>query len=431
VKDGWVQPSTEIALIERIVTECPRRVAGSPSERRAQEILASEFVALGLDTGWHDFEFTRSIYASLALHFGLALAASGLLLADFAWPAFALHAVVALSYGLESTKRLLILRRLLPRIRSQNLVATAAASAPLRRRVVVIAHADAAPTGLVFHPAVIRAATKEPPWPWLRFLRKSLGLATASVVGLAALDVLAGLAGSVGPAISSAAMALSLPAAITLALNLDVVLRDQIVPGANDNLTGCAGAVALARRLLAHRPGDVELVFVATGAEEAGTGGSWALARDRLASGAWTPAETVVLGIDGLSNGDLYYFEEGELLPIRMSPALEEVIQNVAAAHPGRTPVGRFQIPSGATDALAFVVRGYPAVTLGCVDPEIGAPRHYHLPSDTPANLDHDQLSRSIDFAEAVVRRLLAGHSPAVPATPAEHAGAALGSDRA
>jgi hypothetical protein len=49
---------------------------------------------------------------------------------------------------------------------------------------------------------------------------------------------------------------------------------------------------------------------------------------------------------------------------------------------------------------------GWPGIALVCIDPDIGAPRHYHHPTDTPDNLDMTQFVLSVDYIEAVVRRL-------------------------
>jgi hypothetical protein len=51
-------------------------------------------------------------------------------------------------------------------------------------------------------------------------------------------------------------------------------------------------------------------------------------------------------------------------------------------------------------------VNGFQAVSLTCIDKTIGAPRHYHHPTDTWTNIDDVQLDASIDFAERLIRRL-------------------------
>ena len=383
--------------IAQIIDACPRRVAGSASERQAHERMARDAEALGLSVELTPLRFNRSIYANMALHFGLATCATALL---FWWPAAALllHLLVGVSYWLDATKRWALLRRLLPWHASQNLVATAPARGPLRHRLVLVAHIDAAFTGWIFHPTMIKLATTPPPLRALGFMRKSMWVATLSVFGLALVD---GAALALGPRLPlmAAAALLTIPPLLTSLMNGQVVLRDEVVPGANDNLSGCWAALELARRLRPDCPQDVELVVVATGCEEAGTGGSWALAQQRL--GVWAPEQTTILGIDSLSNGQLHYFIEGELL---MQPPPSRLVQLIQERSPGVKP---FEIPSGATDALPFLARGYEAISFGCVDEAIGAPRHYHWPTDDVAHLDLAQLHASVDQIERVARAVI------------------------
>ena len=120
---------------------------------------------------------------------------------------------------------------------------------------------------------------------------------------------------------------------------------------------------------------------------------------------SWEPARTTVIGVDTLSGGVLHYFEEGELLSIPVPRRLESLVNTTLPE------VAKYPIPSGATDALPFLVRGYDAMTFGCVDPDIGAPRNYHFPTDDVAHLDFDQLARSLDQIERFLRALMRDES--------------------
>jgi hypothetical protein len=85
---------------------------------------------------------------------------------------------------------------------------------------------------------------------------------------------------------------------------------------------------------------------------------------------------------------------------------LEAAIQATNEQQPTAKPVTKHVIPIGASDALPFLVRGWQAVTLTCINPALGAPRHYHQVTDTWSNLDVMKLHASIDFAERLTRRL-------------------------
>jgi hypothetical protein len=124
----------------------------------------------------------------------------------------------------------------------------------------MVGHADAAPTGWIFRPNVIRAATNNYyPRPF-RFLRKQL-VGAIIAMGVLALHDLMAIA-QPGQWMPVLFFGLTAACAIPFLLNMQLVLRNQIVPGASDNLTGCVSLPVLAKRLAETKPDDVELVFV-------------------------------------------------------------------------------------------------------------------------------------------------------------------------
>jgi putative aminopeptidase FrvX len=195
---------------------------------------------------------------------------------------------------------------------------------------------------------------------------------------------------------------------VTFLLNLDVSLRNHVVPGAADNLSGCTASIELAHRLVGSLPDDVELVIVISGSEEAGTGGAVRLAQQLEASGEWKKEDTFIIGLDTLCAGTLRYLEEGELWPIAVPKKMMEAIEktNAESEKAGGVKATEFVVPSGASDALPFLVRGWDTVCLSCIDPYIGAPRNYHSPTDTWKNIDEKELESSIDYSERFLRTL-------------------------
>lgn len=390
-------------FIARIVTACPKRMPTSDDERRAHSMIRSEMEAIGLETEVHDFTFNRDLYATLALHFGLG-ALGSLVARRSPLAGFVLHAVSAASYALDSSHKAMVLRRLFPFRPSQNVLGTLRARGTPRRRVVFLAHTDAAFTGKVFDPRFVKMfGSKSGP------LYKSLRVTTAALAALAALDLVE-MAGHRSRAISALRTVLTIPSLVAAGLNADVVRRGEIVPGAMDDLSGVAGMLLLAKRLRAVKPDDVELVFVATGCEEAGLGGARALAKDRAA--VWSKDNTVIVGLDGLCNGDLCWFQEGEIFDVPLVDWLEGALQRTSASAERFVEVQPFSIPVGGTDAIPFAIAGWPAVTLGCVDRTRNMPRHYHWPTDTPENLEADKIPFCVDYAEALSTSFWARDEP-------------------
>lgn len=372
----------------------PTRLTGGPGERAAHDAIAERLRASGFRIDWQDFRFPRHIYGSLALHFGLALVFAAL---AFRWPIVAAlgHAVIAVSFYAETTLRRHLLRALWPRVDTRNLLATWPAQGPVTKRIVCLAHVDSAFTGLMFHPPILKVLTKPPPKA-LGFMQKQLLLPFVCLIVLVAVE-LSGVVHPVGQAI------LSIPLFLVFVFNADILARNTVVPGAADNLSGCAAQVVLGEAWARSAPPGVELVLAFTGAEEAGTGGAAHLARTMKS--AWSPDVTEVLVLDTLSNGELFILEEGEIFARSVPPTLAAAIGR-AAVEVGEPEPPIFTIPAGATDALVFLIEGYRAAAMTCIDRDYGAPRNYHHPNDTAANVDPVQLGKSTRVAAEVLRQL-------------------------
>ncbi|MBW2457722.1 MAG: M20/M25/M40 family metallo-hydrolase [Deltaproteobacteria bacterium] len=402
-EDGPRERDTAYRLIERLVAEFPRRRAGSAEERQALDLVAAELDEAGFDTHIEPFEFCDNLYRVIALHFGLGTVGS-LLGRRAPLAALALH-LGAASYWQRSALRTPVVHPLLPRGRSHNLLGTLPATDAPALRLVIPAHIDGGFAGQVFSSGVINdllAAISH--GPVAKVLDQPLALATYSQLGLAALDALALMGLGRGRATRWLRRGLTIPGLVTLLLSAEVAIRDDIVPGANDDLSGVAGALMLARRLAPTKPANVEIVVAITGAEEVGLAGARALAE----AGCWGRDTTVVVALDGLTNGALHFFVEGELERTALPGWIEEVLGQVIVGDPRFADVTRHHVPVGGTDAYAFRQRGYDGVCIGCVDPRLGTPKHYHQHSDVPDNLDMDQLMISVDFAEQLCRAIIA-----------------------
>jgi hypothetical protein len=382
-----------VATLHWLASIAPTRLTGTPAEKRVQEAIAERLTPSGFVARWQPFRFPRHIYGSLALHFGLALA---LLAVAPRAPRLAAagHLLVALSFFSEAVWRRHLLRKLWPTVATQNLVLTRPADGGFRRRVVLIAHTDSAFTGLMFHPALLRAVAKPPP-RFLPFLRKQLALPFVALLAFAGLELAA-----IAPP-PWVTVVLALPLGLVFLFNVEIVVRNRPVPGAADNLSGCAAQIVIGEAWARGPVPGVELVLAFTGAEEAGTGGAATLAR----SCGWNADDTEILVLDTLSNGALHMLEEGELFRVRIPERLASAAQAAArdAELPEPTP---YVVPAGATDALPFLVAGFRAMALTCVDPDQHAPRNYHHPLDTADRVDPVQLEASTRLALHLVGRL-------------------------
>jgi Peptidase family M28 len=392
-------------LIGRIIEKCPRRQATGDDEKRAQEMMAEEFERLGLDVNTETFRFNDSLYKNQALHFGLVVLAT---LISWRSPglAFLLHALVGVSFYCDSARKGYILRRMFKFKESRNVLAKIPArGGEPKLRVVIAAHADASFTGFIFEPRFIKASSASHLPEPLKIFEQPMKLIAYAIYALAASDLLKFLFGVLAAPLFPIDALLSLPALIGLMIHISIIMRNEIVPGANDDLSAVAALPLLAERLKNDLPPEVELVLAVTGCEEASVGGADALAISR--QGSWDRESTVFIALDCMAGGDLKYLEfEGDIVPIAIAPWIADVIGKVAGENEKYAEVAPYVIPLGGTDNVAFMAHGFEGVGLVCIDETCGAPRHYHLPSDTLENLDIDKVVFSIDFVEQLVREI-------------------------
>lgn len=291
-----------------------------------------------------------------------------------------LPALAALaSLELDFSGRFQPLRRVLPRGQGANVTATVPARAGARRTVVLVAHHDAAQTGLLWSRPGADADARPGGRPPMTLLTE---LAMAAV--------------AVGP------RRLRLPArailALGIALSLDVY-RGATVPGASDNATGVAGVIELARRLAADPLEHTAVRLVLTGCEEPGMGGMGAWMRSE--GRGLDPATTLVLGLDTLGGGDpMVATAEGPSWAVRYR-AEDLAVADAGAAAAGLPAPRRYRL-GGYTDPALARIAGLPAISL--LSLRGNAFSDYHLPSDTPANVDWACVDRCVALAEGVVR---------------------------
>lgn len=361
------------------------RDSAGAGERASAAWIAERLRALGVqEVRTEPYRYTPTYTHTYALH--AAAIGLGAALGGRAGRALALAALG--SYELDVSGRRQWLRRWLPRGDGANVLGRLPARGPRRATLVVVAHHDAARTGLIWHPALssggaaqrLRRRAMEPVgWPYAL-------AALAAASGTRAGRVLGGTL-----------------AAAAIGLMVDVQ-RSPTVPGASDNATGVAALLALAGRLAADPPEGLETIFLAPGSEEPGMGGMAAF----LAAHGDTldRASTFVLGLDTLGAGEpIVARAEGVLLPHRYDDGDNDLV-DAAARRAGLQPPQRWRI-GAYTDPILARFAGLRAVSLLSVAPD-GRYSDYHLPTDTAERVDWRSVARCLALAEATARELVA-----------------------
>ena len=378
-------------LMERVVDELTafERPSASEGERRAADWLATEFARAGCREVRTEQERAHGGYwwPLGLLNAGAALAALG----GRRLAAFAGGLSAAAVYDDVSGGRLWFRRRALPHRSTWNVVAEAG-DPEGRRTVVLMAHHDAAHSGLVFHPVLPRTAMRRLP-----ALHARSNQSVPVIFGVFLGPLLLGLWGLLGGRLArTAGLVFSLGATAAMA---DIGFR-PVVPGANDNLSAVAALVALAHRLRENPPEGVRVILLSTGSEESFMEGMQAFARRHF--GALPRESTEFLCLECVGSPELCVVEGEGMLRMRHYP--ERARERLAAA--GREAGVRLRRglrTVAATDALIALRAGYEVCTLGAVD-ETKFPANYHWPSDVPENLDWSSVAGAVAVSEAYVR---------------------------
>lgn len=391
----------------RICDEVIRAYAGvarlptSPGERRVAVALAERLRGLGYRAGVESVRATSSYALPIGLLSAAGLAAGlltrvsryGTRRSAVRWGAAVVAAAAAAAIADDVSGGARWFRRVaLPHRWAHNVVAYGG-DPSASRTVVVFAHHDAAPSGVIFDqrvlrwvarhfPGVIAAAKENPPTWWPVILGPAL-VAVGAVSGDRRI-------GGLGTALT----------AVNLAFLIDVGRRPA-VPGANDNLSGVAALVCVARALQREPVSGLRVVLLSAGAEEALQEGIRGFARGHFPE---LGPGTCFVNLESVGSGRLALLEgEG---PVLMRDYPESFRRFVAeCARDLGVPILRGLRSRNSTDSEVPRRHGYPVATIVSLDHD-KLITHYHLDSDVPDNVDLDSVVAAAELAEAVVRRL-------------------------
>jgi hypothetical protein len=367
--------------------------SASPGEREAAEWIAARLGELGAPARVEEERAHGTFWWPLGLLNAIGLA--GALLGRFG-RLLAAGAAVALVDDLDHRSRW-FRRAFLPRRPTYNVVAEAG-DAGAERTVVVVAHHDAAHSGLVFEPSLPRAILRRLPPAVLAKANTTPPTLWGAVAG-PALVAIGSLLGS--RRLRAAGTVLSAGYAAAMA---DIGARG-VVPGANDNATGVAAGLSLAHWLAGEVPEGVRVLLVFPGAEESFMEGMVAWC-DRHLSGL-DPASTSFVCVDTVGSPKLVALEGEGMLAMNEYPRdLLELIHGAAGelgidVHRGL----RFR---NATDGLIPLKRGYRSAMLGSVD-EFKIPPNYHWPTDTADRVVYRTVADTARLLRRVIERIAAG----------------------
>ncbi len=376
------------------------RPPASPGEEAAARWVQSRLREIGLAAEIEPFRFNPDYWLVWGAHaLAVAVAAGVAPLGQRMARAGALMSgLAAASLWGEFTTEFHLLRRLLPTRTSYNVLARLP-NPGASRLLILSAHHDAPPSGLIFHPSLSRV------------LARLIGPARDQRVPFGA-TLAAMLAVSAGAAARSAGMLEGISRRLLLngglfslafALLMWDIGRRRPSPGANDDASGVAVLLALAEALAREPPAGLEVWFLSTGSEEGILGGMQAFVerhRSELAS-----RRPLVLNLEMLGSGRTCYLK-GEGF-VRRYPYLGEAVAlaEEVAAEPSFADVHALETAPFVTDAQVATRAGIPALTVASLNDDGYVP-HYHWPSDTPETVDIGSVEHGYAFCHRLISRL-------------------------
>ncbi len=390
------------------------RGPGTDAERRAANMLAGRLRAIGRRGQIEPF-FCHPQYAIVHLVHAIMGVAGSLLATVQPAVGFALVFLAAISTYLDLNTRIYLVRSLLFRRISQNVVSPGdRPDAPIR--LILMAHYDAARTGYIFSKASNR----------IRRLpeRTRLGLGPFRLffwVGLAPLlPILGARMAGLDPSWLAAVQALPTIVLIVAGfLLIDISLSD-IVPGAYDNASGVAAVLSAADELTTNPPENVDVWVVLAGSEESFCEGSRAFARAHRKE--LDRERTAFLNVDSVSCGGVAYeISQGAVISLNHDAHLIELCEalssaGAAEARPIRHPL--------LDDALPPRVRGMRSITIRTTDADGNLAPWYHTHDDVPDRVDGQALTHATEFVVSLARLLdrEAGRTTSATSSPAPSA---------
>ncbi len=367
------------------------RPSASEGERRAAEWLVERFAEEGAEARIEAEPAHGTYWWPLGIGAGLGALGALLALRGRRLLGTLLGAIGAAGIADDFPPGQRRLRRILPMRTTYNVVCELGDPAA-ERTVVVIAHHDAAHSGLVFHPAIPPLADR------LGLIEKTdtSPALMAPVIGGPILAALGALSGR--RLLAKLGLFLGLGSVAAMA---DIGAR-KVVPGANDNGTAVVSLLALARRFGAEPPEGTRVILLSAGAEESFSEGMKAFGERHFPS---LPREsTFFLCLESVGSPHLLVLRGEGFLKMREYPPRSLAFMDGLAEELGIWLFPNLRLHNG-TDGLESAAAGYEtAVVAGCTD--LKQPANYHWSHDLAENVDFDTVTDAVRLSEAAIRRL-------------------------
>jgi hypothetical protein len=367
----------------RVLTEdIGPRGPTTEGERRAAAYCEKELREAGLAPEIESFRSARSIFlphllASAAMLVAFAVyPLAGRISAGFA----AILSLIALASDLlELSFRGNLLRWIVPKGSSQNVVARVPPSKEHKRDLVLIGHLDSQRTPIVF--STPRWVAVYQSFTTIAFVLFVVQVLLYSIGAFTQWDWI---------------WLASIPSAVAAILLAAMCIQADLTPftvGANDNATAAGLLIALAESYQAHPLNNTRLWLVCTGCEEVQHYGAIDFF-ERHKRDLHNPV-SIAFEMLGCA-GPAWLTSEGIIIPFHSDARLVELAESIAANHP-EYKAHASQIRGGNTEMADALRVGIPAITIIGMGTK-GEMAYWHQVEDTFDKMDPEVMGRALAF---------------------------------
>jgi hypothetical protein len=283
-------------------------------------------------------------------------------------------------------------RRALPKSSAHHVLGEIG-PADAERTIVVMAHHDAAHTAFFFNPAITEAIGESapgvfenndtsPPLMWPTVAAPAL-VAAGAALGSRRLTGLGAFLCAGGAAFMAH------------------IGASEVVPGANDNGTGCIAQIAIAQSLAEQPPENTRVLFLSTSEEALCEGMGLFMERH---AGELPVERTFFLCLDTIGSPNLLVLRGEGMLKLREYPSESLDLVDSTAGELGIDLLPNLRLRN-ATDGIFPLAAGYQCVSVASCN-QWKNPSNYHWKTDTPENVDYGTVADAIRLSEAVIRKL-------------------------
>ena len=370
--------------IKKICKTIGPRIAGSEQEYEAHKHIAEEMKTCCDEVAIEEFKLSPEAFMSWVRIDGtLILLAILFTFLNLALVSLVLTSIALVCLFCEFLMYWEFYDKLFPKATSHNTIGVRKASGEAKQRIIFSGHVDSSHE-----------------WTYTHLGGAPL-LYTVGVYGVLSMlyvfvsSILIGF-NIVNPEVAETLKYIQIAAIPGAILVLFFVNFNITVEGANDNLTGAIGSVAIMKYLQDNdiRFENTEVVAMAAGSEESGLRGSRSYIKRHMDELKEIP--TVFIGLETFRDYEsMAVYARDMTGTVKMDSKACALVKKAGEMAGVDLPYSSVFI--GASDAAIVQKLGIPAVTLASMNP--GPPRYYHTRGDTAENMDMKTVEKCLDIA--------------------------------